>query len=364
MRCPTLKELSSPPLGKTGWPWTEESPQLPDTMPDGSPWPRISIVTPSLNQGQFIEETIRSVLLQGYPDLEYIIIDGGSTDGSVEIIKKYEKWLAYWISELDNGQASAINKGFRKATGKIAAWLNSDDYYEKGIMGYIARLLSENKSDFIYGDINIVDEKGDFISKHITQEFDLIKKLYVTIIPQPSCFWLSHVFHDMGFLDEQYNYVFDNEFWIRCGIKKKFRYKKLFLANYRMHRNTKTSSQHLNFMAEAVKMFNNFFLSLPLPPKYILEHKNKVLAFWNERLAHTYYKTKFMKEARYHFNKAIFWTPFRIQNLTLIFYIIDTIFGLKFGKIIQTASRSLRDKINSKRNSGSVGRNIKCDKNN
>ena len=112
MRCPTLKELPPSEAGKTGWPWTEESPQLPDNMPDGSPCPKISIVTPSLNQGQFIEETIRSVLLQGYPNLEYIIIDGGSTDGSVDIIKKYEKWLAYWITEPDRDQGHAINKGF------------------------------------------------------------------------------------------------------------------------------------------------------------------------------------------------------------------------------------------------------------
>ena len=117
MRCPTINELPSPPPGKRGWPWTEDSPQLPDTMPDGSPWPKISIVTPSLNQGPFIEETIRSVLLQGYPNLEYIIMDGGSTDESIEIIKKYEPWLAYWESEPDRGQSHAINKGFQRASG-------------------------------------------------------------------------------------------------------------------------------------------------------------------------------------------------------------------------------------------------------
>ena len=105
MHCPTLAELPPPPPDKTGWPWSEESPPLPATMPDGSPWPRISIVTPSYNQGQFIEETIRSVLLQGYPNLEYIVMDGGSTDNSVEIVRNYNSWLAYWVSEPDRGQA-------------------------------------------------------------------------------------------------------------------------------------------------------------------------------------------------------------------------------------------------------------------
>ena len=138
MRCPTLSELPTPPRGKRGWPLTEETPQLPDTMPDGQPWPGVSIVTPSYNQGRFIEETIRSVLLQGYPDLEYIIIDNSSVDNSVEIIRKYEKWLTYWVSEPDKAQSQAINKGFEKATSEIYAWLNSDDYLLKDALKNVA----------------------------------------------------------------------------------------------------------------------------------------------------------------------------------------------------------------------------------
>ena len=102
MDCPALSELLSPLPGRTAWPWTEGSPQLPDAMPDGRPWPRVSMVTTSYDQGQFIEESIRSLLLQGYGNLEYIIVDGGTTDGSVDIIRKYEPWLAYWVSEPDN----------------------------------------------------------------------------------------------------------------------------------------------------------------------------------------------------------------------------------------------------------------------
>src|SRR5205814_7869126 len=127
MRCPTLTELPPPPSDKTGWPWTVETPTAPPVRPDESSWPRISIVTPSYNHGEFIEETIRSILLQGYPDLEYIIIDGGSTDQSSEIIQKYAFWLTFWVSEKDRGQAHAINKGLSRSTGTIFQWINSDD---------------------------------------------------------------------------------------------------------------------------------------------------------------------------------------------------------------------------------------------
>jgi len=129
MCCPRLNELPSPPAEKTGWPWTEESQQLPNKMADGSEWPKISIVTPSYNQGEFIEETIRSVLLQGYPNLEYIVIDGESIDNSVEIINKYSPWIAHWVSEQDRGQSDAINKGFAVSSGQICAYLNSDDLF-------------------------------------------------------------------------------------------------------------------------------------------------------------------------------------------------------------------------------------------
>jgi hypothetical protein len=127
MRCPTLKELPVPPKEKTGWPWTEESKPLPDHMPDGHAWPRITVITPSFNQGQFLEETIRSIVLQGYPNLEYFIFDGASTDNSVEVIKKYAPWLTYWVSEPDSGQSDAISRGLSRGTGQVATWINSDD---------------------------------------------------------------------------------------------------------------------------------------------------------------------------------------------------------------------------------------------
>ena len=143
MRRSIFSDLPSPPPGQTGWMWTAESSQNPEKTADSYPLPRITVVTPSYNQGQFIEATIRSVLLQDYPNLEYIIIDGGSTDNSVAIIQKYAPWLAFWVSEKDHGQAHAINKGFARATGDIYAYLNSDDYYEPGALNGCARAFRD-----------------------------------------------------------------------------------------------------------------------------------------------------------------------------------------------------------------------------
>ena len=139
MRCPTLKELPPPPPGKTGWPWTEETPTPGDPSPAPAPGRGSASSPPSYNQGAFLEETIRSVLLQGYPDLEYILIDGGSTDGSREIIERYAPWLAYWVSEPDHGQSQAINKGFRSCSGEILTFLSSDDTYLPGTFQDLGR---------------------------------------------------------------------------------------------------------------------------------------------------------------------------------------------------------------------------------
>jgi glycosyltransferase involved in cell wall biosynthesis len=144
MRCPALADLPPPPDGKTGWPWTEESLPVPPRRTDGSAWPRISVVTPSYNQGEFIEETIRSILLQGYPGLEYFVVDGGSSDGSVEIIRKYQSWLTWWASKKDEGQTDAINRGLQKSSGALFNWINSDDMLLPNALFHIASAFRGN----------------------------------------------------------------------------------------------------------------------------------------------------------------------------------------------------------------------------
>jgi glycosyltransferase involved in cell wall biosynthesis len=158
-----LNKLPAPPPDKTGWPWTEESEPLPPLQPDDNPWPHISIITPSFNQGQFIEETIRSILLQNYPNLEYIIIDGNSTDDSPEIIRKYDSWITYWVSEPDRSQSHAINKGLNRCTGDLGNWICSDDLLCKNALNqFVSNYYSGNFFCYI-GKCRLIDKAG----KHI-----------------------------------------------------------------------------------------------------------------------------------------------------------------------------------------------------
>ena len=243
MNCPTLSELPAPPRGKKGWPWTEETLQLTETMPDGQPWPRVSIVTPSYNQGRFIEETIRSVLLQGYPNLEYIVIDGGSTDNSAEIIKKYEKWLAYWISEPDRGQSHAINKGFEKATGLIYTWLNSDDYLLKDALKNVAKTYQVSPAAGAWcGGSLFVNEDGKKTGVRRPNRLDVegIAAWNENSFGQPACFFSKRAWQQCGPLEEDLYYGMDFDLWIK--IAKKFTFEKVYemLAIERVHKDAKT----------------------------------------------------------------------------------------------------------------------------
>lgn len=259
IRCPSLDELPAPPFNKTGWPWTEESCPLPATMPDGSLWPSISLATPSLNQGQYLEETIRSVLLQGYPDLEYIIIDGGSTDSSLKIIDKYKKWITYWESEPDNGQSHAINKGLSIGSGDIFAYINSDDYYEPGAFEVIAPFFTDRKDiSLVCGECVIFSEKNKQVFKPYWSE-NLIQLSYGSSLPQPATFWTKRIYELVGGFNENLHYCFDAEFFLKMGIRdimptiieKK-------LAYYRNHETNKSITQKFGFCGDAIFMVNKY----------------------------------------------------------------------------------------------------------
>jgi len=253
MNCPTLSELPAPPRGKKGWPWTEETLQLTETMPDGQPWPRVSIVTPSYNQGRFIEETIRSVLLQGYPDLEYIIIDGGSTDNSVEIIKKYDKWLTYWVSEPDRGQSHAINKGFEKASGEIYNWLNSDDYLLKDALKNVAMAYDASPEAGAWcGGALLVNEDKKRLKLRPPKDLSTegISRWSENSFQQSACFFSDKAWQKCGHLDQSLHYAMDFDLWLK--IVKTFPIEKVdyILSSDHTHKNAKTQKDVGKMYAE------------------------------------------------------------------------------------------------------------------
>lgn len=205
--------------------------------------PKITVVTLSYNQGEFLERTIRSVLSQGYPNLEYIVIDGGSTDASVEIIKRYEDRMAYWISEPDRGQSHAINKGFEKSTGEILAWLNSDDTYEPGALLAVGEYLGEHPGvDVVYGDANSIDTEDRVIRPIFGVPFVSRAFIYGGVnLHQASTFWRREMYSRVGALNEELHFGMDYELWYRfLKARARFAYLPMTLANFRRHGSSKT----------------------------------------------------------------------------------------------------------------------------
>lgn len=212
---------------------------------------KISIVTPSFNQASYIEETLRSVSEQQYPFLEHLVIDGASTDGTVEILKHYSalpEWKHLrWISEPDRGQSDAINKGFRMATGDIIGWLNSDDLYEPNCLSIVSEFFSTNEDvDFVYGDYLIVDKAGKMliVKKEIDFDWDIML-CGLNYIAQPNVFFRRRVFDAVGYLNDSLHYVMDYEFWLRAASKGlRFQHVPAAFAACRWHLDAKTVSRN------------------------------------------------------------------------------------------------------------------------
>jgi glycosyltransferase involved in cell wall biosynthesis len=248
-RSPRLTDLPSPPPGRSGWPWTDESVPVAETLPDGRAWPRVTVVTPTYNRAGLLEETIRSVLLQGYPDLEYFVVDGGSTDGSVELIKRYETWLAGWVSERDRGQSDAINKGWARATGDIVAWLNSDDYYTPGAVGRAASaLMAHHGAVLVYSDLeNLREETGERWVDGYGPRGPL-SVITERPIPQPTVFLRRDVVRTLGGVDETLHYEMDHDLFVRAMAYGSFAYLAgEVLAVFRHHRDAKCHDYPLRF---------------------------------------------------------------------------------------------------------------------
>ena len=240
-----LNTLPAPPTNKHGWPWDKQTdPALYDKNLN---WPKLTIVSPSYNQADFLEQTIRSVLLQNYPNLEYIIIDGGSTDGSLKIIEKYSPWISYYQSEKDRGQSHAINMGFSLSSGDYHAWINSDDFYLEDVFHNVMVKFIKTKVDFIYGygidrDVLAGEDKPNRILPFID---------YFIKIPglvQPSTFWRSAIHQPVW---EELHCALDYELWLRLVKGRSRLLIKAPLSVAHIHNEAKTHSAKMKAQWEA-----------------------------------------------------------------------------------------------------------------
>jgi GT2 family glycosyltransferase len=217
----------------------------------------VSIVTPSYNQARYLEQTIRSVLGQDYPRIEYLVVDGASPDGSVEIIKKYRSKLAYWVSENDSGQGNAINKGLARATGEIVAWLNSDDYYLPGAVSAAVKILDENPEVvLVYGNMLAVDEHGNAFNTLEYRQLTLRDFLCFQIIGQPAVFFRREVLEKTGMLEPTFHFLLDHHLWIRIAELGKVLHVPQTWAAARYHVEAKNRAKAAEFGSEAFRILD------------------------------------------------------------------------------------------------------------
>lgn len=244
--------------------------------------PKITVITPSYNQAQYLEATIRSVLDQGYPNLEYIIIDGGSTDGSVEIIKRYASQLAYWISEPDRGQSHAINKGLQRATGEWVGWQNSDDIYYPDSFMLVAKCAARSPSaNLIIGDINLINEHGQVI-----RDVRYVRPTYLSLLAEgmvltnQAAFWKRDLHTRLGWLDESLHYGFDYEWFLRILVDtNQSVHIPEIIGALRYHTETKTSQFQHKFDEEYLRILGG--RSVPYWTKTAYRIRRMCLMFGN-----------------------------------------------------------------------------------
>jgi glycosyltransferase involved in cell wall biosynthesis len=248
----------------------------------------VSIVTPSYNQGKFLAETMRSVLEQDYPCIEYIVIDGGSTDNTVNVIKSFEKRLAYWVSEKDRGQTDAINKGFNRAKGQILAYINSDDTYNPGAVGAAVKYLNDHPEvGVVYSDLNFIDEESRVIGKLPAAQTDLrkLRRGYVHV-PQPATFFRAEYWQQIGPLDPTFFFAMDYDLWVRLAAVSRLQYLPgPVWANFRMHADAKTINADDRCWPEMLRVHyrDGGSLFAPIVAKYYVRKVVAPFLNWRRR---------------------------------------------------------------------------------
>lgn len=232
-----------------------------------SQWPLVSIVTPSLDQGPFIRATIESILSQDYPNLEYWVMDGGSKDETLEILRSYGDRVS-WVSEPDNGQSQAVNKGWKRSQGEILGWVNADDLLGPlAVRSAVEALLAKQDIGAVYGDTLYIDEADKAIQGYPTRIFnyEVLAGETENFIPQPSVFMRRNVLEKAGFLNETFHYVMDYDLWLRLGLIAPMEYLPMRMAILRLHPSAKTVKSMSKFANEFASMYESLFSNPALP---------------------------------------------------------------------------------------------------
>lgn len=264
--------------------------------------PKITIVTPSYNQGRFLEQTIQSVLDQKYPNLEYFVVDGGSTDNSAQIIRKYESQLAWWVSEKDRGQSHALNKGYARATGDVYAWINSDDYLYPGALDCVANAWGRGVR-WIQGWVMTLEADGGEWPE-LPRPMGHVADWFVrNPIPQQASFWDAKLTRELGPFREEFRYAFDYEFWMRLRVKAGLRptVVRRCLGSYRLHASSKTVSEWDRFIPEFDRVRQEYLpLLTPAERRRVARARGKHKAAVHGTLAWQALKKSDVAEARKH----------------------------------------------------------------
>ncbi|HWI19565.1 MAG TPA: glycosyltransferase [Vicinamibacterales bacterium] len=313
MRCPGLDALPPPPAGRSGWPWTEQTAALPPATRDGNPWPRISMVVASLNHSAFIEEMLRSALLQGYPDLELIVIDGGSGAATLDVIKKYSPWLTYWVSEPDRGQSHAINKGMARVTGTIFNHFDTDDYLLPGALKTVAEWHAQHPDKIIAGDV-VRTVEGDTrreLHRPIPHSLHAYAQWWDTEHHGgPGMFFPAAHLPAVGPVDESLHFLMDYEYTLRFLRVTSVVVPGAALAVIRHHDACKSVKDGDEFVWECVRIVRPYQAEFPdIAPRANREGAGVLFGFGVRRLLFGQGDAwRFIKEGmRIHPLWAIYW---------------------------------------------------------